>query len=165
MNQMNEALQRVQSVADYQFGKGIGKKLFPESVEIQFSRATGRIRYINLDFKRLATLRPTDGLLSLSIDAVRLMIEKGFNNNLVTVRSDVAQFIADGGDVFATHVVKVSGNVHAKEEVIVVNEEGRLLAVGRAALSAPEMRAFKTGVAVTVRHGFSEKLQKEPALK
>ena len=128
--------------------------LFPETVEIQFSKATGRIRYVNLGGKRLATLRPTDGLLSLSVDAARLMAERfSVVGCLVTVRSDVSEFVADGGDVFAVHVVKVDDAVHAKDEVIVVDEAGRVVAVGRAVLSSSEMKAFKTGVAVKVRHG------------
>jgi len=35
----------------------------------------------------------------------------------------------------------------------VVDEDNRVLAVGRALLSSMEMKAFKTGVAVKVRHG------------
>jgi predicted RNA-binding protein (TIGR00451 family) len=132
----------------------MSEKLFPETVEIQFSKATGRIRYVNLNGERLATLRPTDGLLSLSIAGARRMVEQlNFSGCLVTVRSDVSEFVADGGDVFAVHVVRVDDVVHAKDEVIVVDEEGRVVAVGRALLPSHEMRAFETGVAVKVRHG------------
>lgn len=157
MVSVGEALQRIRSVADYQFGRGAGEKLFPESVEIQFSRATGRIRYVNLNGDRLATYRPTDGLLSLSILAAqRLVASSNTRGYLVTVRSDVAQFVAEGGDVFAAHVVKVEESVHAKDEVVVVDEAGKVVGVGRALLSGAEMRAFKTGVAVKVRHGVAE---------
>ena len=154
MGSIDDPIRRIRSVADYQFGRGAGSALFPDSVEIQFSRATGRIRYVNLNGERLATLRPTDGLLSLSVVAARLMVKKlRFEGYLVTVRSDVSQFVADGGDVFAVHVVKVDCGVLAKDEVIVVEESGGVVAVGRTVLSGSEMRAFKTGVAVKVRHG------------
>jgi uncharacterized protein with predicted RNA binding PUA domain len=154
MNSIDNALQRVRSVADYQFGRGVGEALFPSSVEILFSKATGRIRYVNLNGERLATLRPTDGLLSLSVSAAKLLVERlGFASSLVTVRNDVSEFVADGGDVFAAHVVKVDDAIHSKDEVIVVDEDGRVLAVGRALLSGSEMLAFKIGVAVKVRHG------------
>lgn len=152
--EMRSELQQLRSIADYQFGKGVGAKLFPESVEIVYSKATGRIRYVNLNGKRLATLRPMDGLLSLSITAAKLIVENAaFARCLVTVRRDVAEFIASGGDVFAAHIVRVDDAIHAKDEVIVVDEDNRVLAVGRALLSSAEMRAFKTGVAVKVRHG------------
>jgi uncharacterized protein with predicted RNA binding PUA domain len=85
------------------------------------------------------------------------MVERlGFAGFLVTVRSDVSEFVVDGGDVFAAHVVKVDDGVHAKDEVIVLDEGGRVAAVGRALLSGVEMYAFKTGVAVKVRHGCAE---------
>lgn len=153
---MENSLSRVRSIADYQFGKGVGDKLFPEKVEILYSPRTGRIRYINLNGERLATMRPTDGLLSLSIKAARFMVENlSFAQCFVTVQNGVSKFIAAGGDVFATHVVNAA-EVHAKDEVIVVDEEKHVLAVGRAMLSSSEMKAFKTGVAVKVRHGIKE---------
>lgn len=151
---MDEALGKIRSIADYQFGQGTGATLFPCNVDIQYSHATGRIRYISLDGQRIATLRPTDGLLSISTSAARVIAEKVTSARcFVTVRQDVAKYIAEGGDVFAIHVVKVDDEVHAKDEVIAVDEAGQVLAVGRALLSSAEMKAFKTGVAVKVRHG------------
>jgi len=151
---MENSLTKVRSIADYQFGKGVGTKLFPSNVEIQYSPRTGRIRYINLDDERLATLRPTDGVLSLSIKAAVFMAEKTpFAKCFVTVKNDVSKFIAEGGDVFAVHVVKVDRDVGARDEVIVLDEDEQVLAVGRALLSSEEMKAFKTGVAIKVRHG------------
>jgi uncharacterized protein with predicted RNA binding PUA domain len=93
-------------------------------------------------------------LLSLSITAAKLMAEKAaFARCFVTAQNVVSAFIADGGDVFAAHVVKADETIHAKDEVIVVDEDNRVLAVGRALLSSMEMKAFKIGVAVKVRHG------------
>jgi uncharacterized protein with predicted RNA binding PUA domain len=74
----------------------------------------------------------------------------------VVVQNAVSKYIAAGGDVFAVHVVKVDPEVRAKDEVIAVDEDGRVLAVGRTVLSSAEMLAFKTGVAVKVRHGCKE---------
>jgi uncharacterized protein with predicted RNA binding PUA domain len=157
---VEDAVKRIRSIADYQFGKGVGVKLFPENVEILYSKATGRIRYINLNGERLATLRPTDGLLSLSIIAAKRIVEKAAHAQcFVTVQNDVSQFVADGSDVFAAHVIKADDAIHAKDEVIVVDEAGKVLAIGRAMLSSSEMKAFKTGVAVKVRHGSKNQSQ------
>jgi len=151
---VQDALKRIRSIADYQFGRGVGIKLFPENVEILYSKATGRIRYVNLNGKRLSTLRPTNGLLSLSITAAQRIVENaGFAKCFVMVQTDVTQFVAGGSDVFAAHVAKADDAIHAKDEVIVVDENSKVLAVGRAMLSSSEMKAFKTGVAVKVRHG------------
>jgi len=155
---MENSLAKVRAIADYQFGKGVGILLFPSNVEIQYSPRTGRIRFINLNGERLATLRPTDGVLSLSIKAAVFMAEKTpFAKCFVTVKNDVSKFIAEGGDVFAVHVVKVDAEVGARDEVIALDEDGQVLAVGRTILSSGEMKAFKTGVAVKVRHGSKEK--------
>ncbi|NLE03547.1 MAG: pseudouridine synthase [Crenarchaeota archaeon] len=151
---MESDLRRIQSIADYQFGKGAGQVLFPKDVEIQYSNATGRIRYINLNNNRIATLRPTDGLLSLSIDAAKILKQHlPLSHCFITARSDIAKFVADGGDLFAAHVVKVDKDVCPKDEVIVLDEEDQVIAVGRAFLSSSEIEAFKTGIAVKVRHG------------
>jgi len=144
-------------VADYQFGKGVGAKLFPENVEIAYSKRTGRIRYIYLNGKRLATLRPTDGLFSLSIKGAKRIAENaGSAKCFVTVQNNVSRFIAEGGDVFAVHIVKADDEIRSKDEVIVVDEGGRVLAVGRSVLSSEEIKSFKVGVAVKVRHGCKE---------
>jgi len=154
---MKNAKAKVRSIADYQFGKGVGAKLFPENIEIQLSPRTGRIRYINLNGERLATLRPTDGVLSLSIKAAQLMAENTPEAKcFVTVKNDVSPYIARGGDVFAVHVVGVDEEVGVKDEIIVLDEDRQVLAVGRTLLSSIEIRAFKTGVAVKVRHGIKE---------
>lgn len=154
---MENALRRIRSVADYQFGKGIGERLFPENVKIEYSKRTGRIRYVYLNGKRLTTLRPTDGLFSLSIVGAKRIAEKTEAANcLVTVQSSVAKVVAEGGDVFAKHIVKADGEIRSKDEVIVVSEAGEVLAVGRATMSCEDMKSFRTGVAVKVRHGCLE---------
>ena len=154
---MENNIAKVRSIADYQFGKGVGTQLFPDNIQIQYSPRTGRIRYINLDGERLATLRPTDGVLSLSLKAAQIMAEKTpFAKCFVTVKNDVSKFIAQGGDVFAVHVIKVDAEVGAKDEVIALDEDGHVLAVGRTALSSEEIKDFKTGVAVKIRHGIQE---------
>jgi uncharacterized protein with predicted RNA binding PUA domain len=154
---MENNLTKVRSIADYQFGRGVGAQLFPDNIEIQYSPRTGRIRYINLNGQRLATLRPTDGLLSLSLKAAQFLAsETPFAKCFVTVQNDVSKYIAKGGDVFAVHVVKVDDEIGAKDEVIAIDEHGQVLAVGRATLSSQEMKSFKIGVAVKTRHGAKE---------
>ncbi|MEM2994414.1 MAG: PUA domain-containing protein [Candidatus Bathyarchaeia archaeon] len=154
---MENALKRIRSVADYQFGKGVGAILFPENVEIVYSKRTGRIRHIYLNGKMLATMRPTDGLFSISIEGAKRIAEKrNLAKCFVTVQNKVAKFIGEGGDVFAAHVVDADEEIRPKDEVIILDEDGNVLAVGKAVLSSIEMKAFKVGVAVKVRRGFAE---------
>ncbi|NWF87093.1 pseudouridine synthase [Candidatus Bathyarchaeota archaeon] len=154
---MEIPLRRIRSVADYQFGKGVGVILFPKNVKIAYSKRTGRIRYVYLNGKRLVTLRPIDGLFSLSIACAKRIAEnRRFAKCFVKIQNDVSEFIAKGGDVFAVHVIAADDEIRSKGDVIVVDEAGKVLAVGRAMLSGEEMQTFKVGVAVKVRRGYLE---------
>jgi len=151
------ALQKIRSVADYQFGRDMGRKLFSSEVEIVYSKRTGRIRHVYLGEERLATLRPTDGLFSLTIAGAKRMMEGVKPQGLwVRVQEEAAPFIVKGKSVFAKHVMDADEEIRPQEEVIVVDEKGEVLAVGRAMLSGREMKAFKRGVAVRVRKGLAE---------
>jgi len=153
-------LQKIRSVADYQLGKGAGKALFPDSVHVAFSRRTGRIRHIYLDKILLATLRPTDGMFSLTVaGAERLMRGLKPSRLCVKVQKDAEPFIAKGKSVFAKHVVEADREIRPQEEVVVINENNQLLAVGKAVMTGKEMKAFKQGVAVKVRRGVSEEVK------
>jgi len=153
-------LQKIRSIADYQFGKGVGKELFPSDVRIVFSKKTGRIRYVYIDERRLATLRPTNGLFSLSITGAKRIMENVKPPRLwVKVKEEAIPFIKKGMSVFAKHVSDADEEIRPMEEVIVISEEGEVLAVGKAVLTGEEMKAFKKGVAVKVRRGTAEESQ------
>ena len=66
----NSLLRRVQTIADYQFGGGVGTGLFCEDCTFIFS-TTGRIRQILDSGMRLATIRAADGRLTLSIGGAK----------------------------------------------------------------------------------------------
>ena len=157
-HRFDSSLTRVRAVADYQFGKKVGTRFLPKHVKIGYSERTGRIRYVHLDGVRLVTLRPTDGLFSLSINGAKRLLSRCRKSLvcIVSVRNDVSDFMKKGGDVFAAHVVDASDEIRAKDEVIVIDENNQLLAVGRAVLSGDEMRAFKRGVAVKIRRGCAD---------
>jgi predicted RNA-binding protein (TIGR00451 family) len=157
-----DALRRIRRIADYQFGKEAGEKLFPDEVKVKFSKRTGRVRHVYLSSELLATLRPSVGLFSLTIEgAKRLFSPKDSFHLWVRVQDDVAAFIEKGGDVFAKHVVDADLEIRPMEEVIVLNSKRRVVAVGKAALSGAEMKSFRKGVAVKVRRGRLEKAKKQ----
>jgi len=160
MRDKQSSLQKIRSIADYQLGKDAGKALFPDQVKIVFSRRTGRIRHVYLQRKLLATLRPTDGMFSLTVAGAKRLIKGVTPPRLwVTVQKDAEPFIAKGKSVFAKHVVDTDEEIRPQEEVIVVGENNRVLAVGKAVLTGKEMKAFKHGVAVKVRRGASEEVK------
>jgi len=161
-----ELLQAVRKIADYQFGKGAGVKLFPDKVNFTISKKTGRVRHVLYGGKLLATLSPLSGLFNLTIEgAKRLAAGKGVKPRWVKIQDGVASFIENGGDVFARHVADVDEETRPMEEVIVINSCDEVIAVGKAVLSGIEMRGFTKGVAVRVRRGRSEKAKKEKDTK
>jgi uncharacterized protein with predicted RNA binding PUA domain len=154
MGGMGGDLGRIRGIADYQFGRGCGGALFPPDVAITYSKNTGRIRHIHLDGALLATLRPTDGLFTLTIrGAERLISNVEFPGLTVTVTDEAAEFAAMGRNVFAKHVVDAGDNIRPGTEVIILDRRGGVLAVGRALLTRREMLSFGVGVAVKVRRG------------
>ncbi len=150
-------LRTVRVIADYQFGRGAGRILFPDTCKFVLSPTTGRIRQVKDGGVRIATLKADSGWFTLSIEGARRLHEAFEYPKLrVVVLKDVAEFIAQGKSVFAKHVVDVDPNIRANDEVIVVDEGDRLLATGRAVLSAKEMLEFSRGVAVSVRQGIKK---------
>jgi len=153
-------LHKIRSIADYQLGRGVGKALFPDSVHVAFSRRTGKIRHIYLKNELLATLRPTDGMFSLTVAGAKRLLNGLKSLRLwVKVQKDAEPFIAKGKSVFAKHVVDADNNIRPQEEVVVIGENKQVLAVGKAVLTGKEMRAFKRGVAVKVRRGVLEEVK------
>lgn len=152
----NSSLRRVQVIADFQFGAGTGLCLFPEGCTFILS-TTGRIRQVLCQGTRLATVRASDGRLTLGIEGAKRLQEvlpaPGYR---VVIRDDVAEFVAKGKNTFAKHVVSADSGIRAGDEVLVVAAGDRLLACGAAVISGPEMLAFNYGAAVKVRQG-SEK--------
>ena len=152
----NSSLRRVQTIADYQFGGLVGTGLFPEGCEFIFS-TTGRIRQILYGGIRLATVRAFDGRLTLGIEgAKRLQLYLPAPGYRAIVKDDVAEFIAQGKNAFAKHVIFADPTIRAGDDVMVVTGDDRLIACGAAVVSGAEMLAFNYGVAVRVRQG-SEK--------
>jgi predicted RNA-binding protein (TIGR00451 family) len=150
-------LRKLRGVASYQLGKVAGTALFDKGIKLVCSRQTGRIRHIYRRNRLIATLRPKDGCLALTLDgAKQLMSRLSRLPNQVAVSDEVSDFIRVGGDVFAKHVVRADQGLRPAEEAIVTDEHGALLGVGRAVLSGYDMRFLKRGVAVRIRRGVDE---------
>lgn len=144
---------RVRTIADLQFGRDVGVRLFPD--EVTFTRSTtGRIRNVLLGKDRLATIRAQDGRLVLGIaGARRLHAVLPPPAYRVAVLDEVEEFVAAGKNAMAKHVIEADPGIRAGDEVLVVAGDDRLVATGTAVLSGPEMTACMYGVAVNVRSG------------
>jgi uncharacterized protein with predicted RNA binding PUA domain len=149
-------LRRARIIADYQFGKGAGQALFPAGTTFRLS-STGRLRILYWEEERIATLRASDGMLTLSmLGAERLHSSFAPPRLRVVASADAAPFVAKGGNVFAKHVLSVDPEIRAGEEVLVVDERDGLLATGTAILAPEEMMQIRRGVAVRTRKAAEE---------
>ncbi|MHA1933519.1 MAG: PUA domain-containing protein [Promethearchaeota archaeon] len=149
-------LRQAKAISDYQFGKDITNQLFKDidSIRIERSSATNKIRYIYLKDNLILTLRPTNGFLTLSIRSARIIITKFRAPKLrVIVLNEISEFIKKGRNVFCKHVIDIDENLRPLDEVIVVNQDDELLAIGRLKLSTISVKSFSSGIAVNVRKG------------
>lgn len=147
-------IRKLRGIANYQFGSHLGNVLFKGPIELTRSGKTGKIRLLFRDGKLISTLRARDGFLALTPDGAKIIL--AFMRKpprVVVVRSDVAEFIKEGRNVFAKHVIAADPSISPQDEVIVVDERRELLAVGRAHLAGFEMTQFRRGIAVKTRRG------------
>ncbi|MDR9431641.1 MAG: PUA domain-containing protein [Natronomonas sp.] len=143
------------TVADYQFGAGAGRALFDGEVVVQRT-GSGRPQQILADGERVVSYG-TDGRFTLgAAGGRRLQRALDAPAYRVVVGDDSEPFVRDGKNVFAKFVREVDSQVRPGDEVLVEHEDGGLIAVGRAELSADAMIDFDTGMAVKVRDGIEE---------
>ena len=142
----------LRTVADFQFGSGAGRALFPEDEQLRIDRSrTGRPRQIHGSAGRVASFG-TDGRFTLGIEG-GLRLQDGLEAPAyrVSVDDESEPYVREGKNVFARFVTGVDDAIRPRDEVLVVHERGELLAVGRAVLDGRSIRAFDRGMAVAVR--------------
>lgn len=146
-----EEVRELQAIASLQF-RGVGRKFIPENILVVRSPKTYRIRAVLLDNKVLATVRASDYKLLLRIHGghrLNNVLEKPFLRVMVSNKYSV--FIAKGGNVFAPHIVYMDPEIRPHDEVLVVDEDWKLLAVGKAILPGWIATLFSRGEVVRVR--------------
>ena len=79
-----------------------------------------------------------------------------YPKNRVVVNKDSEPFALDGKSVFSKFVVECDENIRARDEVLIVNEEDKLLAYGKSLLSACEINEFMSGQAIKTRKGMKK---------
>lgn len=149
-------LRKLKAVMSYQWGSHAGNLIDNISVHAVISRSTNKIRYVKSEDDILFTMVPTTGLLTPTYKGGLALLEAGISQDyVVTMDSEVAEFVADGKSALAKFVKKAGMNLRAGEEVLVVDEDHKLLGTGRALLNGNEMLEFDRGVAVMIRHSLS----------
>lgn len=145
---------RIKAVADFQFGKGSSGVLFDGKVELIKSKRTGKIRNVIVDGEHALSMRASDGFFTLKVAGARRLHSAFSSPKLrVVVSNESAEFNQEGKNVFARFVLDCDENLRPMDEVLVVNEDDDLVAIGRTLMIKEEMLAFNNGLAVKVREG------------
>lgn len=143
-------------LADYQFGKGAGKALFPRRIEFTYSRYLRRPKTIFDEMGTIATLSTKTGTLVLSLEGAKRLHKKFKPPRLrVVVQKEVGSFIREGKSAFCKHVRGIDGSLRPGDEVLVVDESDHLLGYGRLLLPPELAKGLKRGVATKVRGGLA----------
>lgn len=151
---MTGGIDHLQTIADYQFGRGAGTALFPPDEDPTLkTSASGRIRQVIVDGGHVVSVG-TDGRLTLGLRGGRRLVEAFESPRARVVVGDESEpYIRDGRSVFAKFVQVADPAVRSRDEVAIVHTSGEILGVGRAELDAGAMAAFESGVAVRTRDG------------
>jgi uncharacterized protein with predicted RNA binding PUA domain len=143
-------------IIDTLFGSNISQELPLADLEFIYSKRTGRIKHVVYKDKIIATLRP-DGGIALTLEGASLLLKTNkIIGNCIIIRDDIKEFISNGASVFCKHVIFVGNNVKIGGEVLVLDENNNLLAVGRSILTSDMIKVFKRGVAVKIRHAIND---------
>jgi predicted RNA-binding protein (TIGR00451 family) len=158
-NDLLVGLRQIKAISDYQFGTIITDILLKdiENIRIERSRTTNKIRYIYYENELILTLRPNNGFFTLSLNSAKKIIDKTLSPKLrVVVLNEISEFIKRGRNVFCKHVVGIDDELRPSDEVIVVNQNDELLAIGRLKLPVGYVKSFSNGIAVNVRKGVNK---------
>jgi len=158
-------LRKIGSILRMQFGK-FGNEwadniIMPDldRVRIVTSRMTKKIRNVlevweNGAEGHLLSLRAEDGHLNLRWTAAERLHSRSDPPLLrVIVEDGTGEYNAKGFNVFCKFVRKADPRIRAGDDVLVVDEDDRLFAVGRAVVGSRAMMEGKVGTAVKVRDG------------
>lgn len=135
--------EELETIATFQFGAGAAQRLFEPPVRLHgrpwFQRVT------DTRGSDLATWREERGLFQSTVAGGTRMMEA--HPLEVEVRPEVPM----AGDLFVPGVAKADPAIRTGDAVLLVRD-GKLLAVGEAALPGPLMGQLGRGLAVRLRH-------------
>ncbi|MBY8983031.1 MAG: pseudouridine synthase [Candidatus Lokiarchaeota archaeon] len=153
------ALRKIKAISDYQFSPEITDILFKDidNIKIKRSKNTDKIRYVYLNNELLLSLRPTNGFFTLNVLSANKIIQNTSSLKLrAVVENEISDFIRKGRNVFCKHIIDIDDNLRPNDEIIIVNQEGEILAVGRVKIPVIYIKAFKRGIAIDVRKGIEK---------
>jgi len=117
------------------------------------SKVTNKIRQVVIKDGIIAiTIRASDHAVIPHISFAKLLHKHlPFPLYRVVVVNEMVSDIMNGWTVFARHVLLADDNIRPGDEVLIVDEQDKLLAIGRSILGHQEMLTAVRGPAVAIR--------------
>jgi len=134
----------MRATADFQFGSGAGSLLIPDGAKL--GGKPYRQIVCRIDKDQVCSFIADAGSLSLTLNGAKLLAPL----NRYWVRLDAPQ--VKGGSIFAVGISEADPNIRPGDEVIVLNNDNQVIAVGKSEMSGREMCVLSRGRAVTIRH-------------
>jgi len=139
----------VRIILEKQFSEAIGEFISTRNqLSVELSPRTGRIKHVFVNGNRILTFRASDGWFTITPMFAKLVKEGlGILFNKVVIESGIDL----KGSLLVPGVVDCDTSIRPGDEVVLVDEAGRLVGVGRAKMSCEAMKTSLKGEAVRVR--------------
>ncbi|HUU78704.1 MAG TPA: tRNA-guanine transglycosylase [candidate division Zixibacteria bacterium] len=141
--QFNSATEKLQTLADYQYGLGIGKELFCEKYSI-FGKPRLPLKVMK-NKTQVGVIQPETGKLTLSLITGKILAK--LKKYYVKFEGETIE----GSTLFAVGVKDADQEIRPSDDVVIVNEKFDLLAVGQAIVSGKDMMSLSKGSVVKIR--------------
>ncbi len=139
-------LRMIRARLTWQFDGEVASALLSGNVEVGYG-SKRRIRYVYLDGNLILTLRPGDGLFSITITAGDI-IRKATDPpryRVIVKRGEIK------GSVFASYVKAMDPALRPGDEAIVVDDNDILIGVGRVRVPANMINGLSRGEVVRLK--------------
>jgi predicted RNA-binding protein len=131
------------ALADYHFGKGIGKEFF---TKCKIKGKPYLPQRIFKDKEQLGVIQPTSGKLLLSMKTGEILAKK----NIYYIKTDTEKL--EGSTLFAVAVTDVDEKIRPSDDIVILSSKGELLAVGWALMAGRDIIKQKRGSVAKIRN-------------
>ncbi|MEA2071901.1 MAG: DUF5591 domain-containing protein [Asgard group archaeon] len=135
---------KVQLLADYQFGQGVGEKLFPVTCELQ-GNSPHPLRIVK-NGEHMGVIHPRTGRFNLSLASGELLAEIG--KHTVTFEGKSLK----GSTLFGIGVAEADPSIRPNDPVVIITKDKTVLAVGKALVAGVDMIHPNSGPVVDLKH-------------
>jgi archaeosine-15-forming tRNA-guanine transglycosylase len=152
----SEILQQIYKITEYLYDAQVADELLKnyQDFRFDFSKQTGRLRYIYEGNELLVSIIPNNGFIIPSLFAAERIrkIAKSPKYRII-VEDDAAKYASESKSVFTHHVIGFDPNLLPNCEVLVVDKQDKLAAIGKLNVPVHFITKERNGVAVKVKKG------------